>query len=58
MADRLLDVKNIRTHFFTRWGVVKAVEDVSLYLDESETLGDRRRERQRQERHLALRSCA
>jgi oligopeptide/dipeptide ABC transporter ATP-binding protein len=39
MADRLLDVKNLRTHFFTRGGVVKAVEDVSLYLDESETLG-------------------
>jgi len=29
----------LRTHFFTRGGVVKAVEDVSFYLDESETLG-------------------
>src|SRR5262245_29709860 len=39
MAGRLLDVKNLRTHFFTRGGVVKAVEDVSFHLDESETLG-------------------
>ena len=39
MADRLLDVQNLRTQFFTRGGVVKAVEDVSFYLDESETLG-------------------
>src|SRR5690348_18255657 len=39
MAQRLLDVQNMRTHFFTRGGVVKAVEDVSFYLDEGETLG-------------------
>jgi oligopeptide/dipeptide ABC transporter ATP-binding protein len=39
MADRLLEVQNLRTHFFTRGGVVKAVEDVNIYLDESETLG-------------------
>jgi oligopeptide/dipeptide ABC transporter ATP-binding protein len=39
MAEKLLDVQNLRTHFFTRSGVVKAVEDVSFYLDESETLG-------------------
>src|SRR5690242_1704660 len=39
MAQRLLDVQNLRTHFFTRSGVVKAVEDVSFYLDEGETLG-------------------
>src|SRR5215472_7938744 len=39
MADRLLDVQHLRTHFFTRSGVVKAVEDVSLYLEEGETLG-------------------
>jgi oligopeptide transport system ATP-binding protein len=39
MAERLLDVQHLRTHFFTRTGVVKAVEDVSLYLDEGETLG-------------------
>ncbi len=39
MADRLLDVQHLKTHFFTRSGVVKAVEDVSFYLDEAETLG-------------------
>jgi oligopeptide transport system ATP-binding protein len=39
MAERLLEVTNLRTHFFTRSGEVKAVEDVSFYLDESETLG-------------------
>lgn len=39
MADRLLDVQHLRTHFFTRGGVVKAVEDVSLYVEEGETLG-------------------
>jgi oligopeptide transport system ATP-binding protein len=39
MAEHLLEVQHLRTHFFTRSGVVKAVEDVSLYLDEGETLG-------------------
>jgi oligopeptide transport system ATP-binding protein len=39
MADKVLDVQHLRTHFFTRAGVVKAVEDVSFYIDESETLG-------------------
>jgi oligopeptide transport system ATP-binding protein len=39
MAEKLLVVQNLQTHFFTRAGVVKAVEDVSLTLDESETLG-------------------
>ena len=38
-TQRLLDVKNLRTHFFTRGGVVKSVEDVSFHLDEGETLG-------------------
>jgi oligopeptide/dipeptide ABC transporter ATP-binding protein len=39
MAERLLEVKNLRTHFITRAGVVKAVEDVSFHLEEGETLG-------------------
>ena len=39
MAEKLLEVQNLRTHFFTRTGVVKAVEDVSFYLEEGETLG-------------------
>ena len=36
---KLLDVQHLKTHFFTRGGVVKAVEDVSFYLNEAETLG-------------------
>jgi oligopeptide transport system ATP-binding protein len=39
MVNKLLDVQGLTTRFFTRSGVVKAVEDVSLYLDEGETLG-------------------
>jgi oligopeptide/dipeptide ABC transporter ATP-binding protein len=32
-------VQELQTQFFTRGGVVKAVQDVSLYVDEGETLG-------------------
>jgi oligopeptide/dipeptide ABC transporter ATP-binding protein len=39
MAERLLDVQHLQTHFFTRGGVVKAVEDVTFHIDEGETLG-------------------
>jgi oligopeptide transport system ATP-binding protein len=39
MADKLLDVRNLQTHFFTRSGVVKAVEEVSFSLEGAETLG-------------------
>jgi oligopeptide transport system ATP-binding protein len=39
MAEMLLEVKNLQTHFYTRSGVAKAVEDVSFTLNESETLG-------------------
>ncbi|MCO5222563.1 MAG: ABC transporter ATP-binding protein [Thermomicrobiales bacterium] len=35
----LLEVKNLRTQFFTQDGVVKAVEDVSFYVMPGETLG-------------------
>lgn len=35
----LLSVKHLRTHFPTRAGLVKAVDDVSFYLDEGELLG-------------------
>ena len=34
----LLDVRHLRTHFFTDAGVVKSVEDVSFTLDAGETL--------------------
>ena len=35
----LLEIQNLRTHFPTRAGVVKAVEDVSFHIDEGELLG-------------------
>jgi oligopeptide transport system ATP-binding protein len=38
-ARRLLEVRNLSTHFFTRDGVVHAVDDVSFDLDYGETLG-------------------
>ena len=36
---RLLDVKNLKTHFFTEEGVVRAVDGVSYDVQEGETLG-------------------
>ena len=39
MADRLLAVKDLSTHFFTYAGVVRAVDGVSFTLDHDETLG-------------------
>jgi peptide/nickel transport system ATP-binding protein/oligopeptide transport system ATP-binding protein len=37
--SRLLEVNNLQTYFSTRSGTVKAVNDVSFYLNESELLG-------------------
>jgi oligopeptide/dipeptide ABC transporter ATP-binding protein len=39
MAENLLEVNNLKTYFFTRSGVVKAVDDVSFTIKPSETLG-------------------
>ncbi|MBM3501646.1 MAG: ABC transporter ATP-binding protein, partial [Armatimonadetes bacterium] len=39
MAERLLEVSGLSTHFFTHAGVVKAVNGVSFTLDRQETLG-------------------
>ena len=35
----LLEVRDLRTHFFTQEGVVKAVDGVSFTLEEGHTLG-------------------
>jgi len=37
--SHLLEVRNLQTHFPTRAGMVKAVNDVSFYVDEGELLG-------------------
>ena len=39
MADSLIEIRNLRTHFFTDEGVVKAVDDVSLTIPAGRTLG-------------------
>src|SRR5713226_115203 len=39
MIGHLLEVKNLRTHFPTRAGLVRAVDRVSFHLDRGELLG-------------------
>ncbi len=39
MANYLLEVNNLKTYFFTRSGVVKAVDDVSFTIEQGQTLG-------------------
>src|ERR671929_846506 len=39
MAERLLDVRGLKTHFFTDEGVVRAVDGVDLFINKGETLG-------------------
>src|SRR6266852_1975439 len=39
MAENLLEVNNLKTYFFTRAGVVKAVDDVSFVMKPGESLG-------------------
>ena len=39
MGERLLELKGLKTHFFTEEGVVRAVDGLDLYIDRGETLG-------------------
>ena len=39
MAERLLDVRGLKTHFFTDDGVVRAVDGIDLHINKGETLG-------------------
>jgi peptide/nickel transport system ATP-binding protein len=39
MADPLLDIRDLKTHFFTQDGVTRAVDGVSLSVMSGETLG-------------------
>lgn len=39
MGIPLLELKNLRTYFFVRQGVVKAVDNVNWHIDKGETLG-------------------
>ena len=39
MTEHLLEVNHLKTYFFTRGGVVKAVDDVSFDINRGETLG-------------------
>ena len=38
-GERLLDIKGLKTHFFTEEGVVRAVDGIDLHIDKGETLG-------------------
>ncbi|OHB85006.1 MAG: peptide ABC transporter ATP-binding protein [Planctomycetes bacterium RBG_16_64_12] len=39
MTDPLVEIENLKTHFFTDEGVAKAVDDVSLVIPRGKTLG-------------------
>ncbi|RYI84294.1 MAG: ABC transporter ATP-binding protein, partial [Acetobacteraceae bacterium] len=39
MSAPTLEVRNLRTHFFTRGGVVKAVDDVSFSVKSGQVMG-------------------
>ncbi len=39
MAETILEVQDLKTYFYTRWGVTKAVDGVSFDLQKGETIG-------------------
>jgi len=38
-TERILDIKNLKTYFYTEDGVARAVDNVSLFVNRGETLG-------------------
>lgn len=39
MSEHILEVKNLTTHFFTKEGVVRAIDGVDLYVNKNEAVG-------------------
>ena len=39
MAERLLEVKGLKTYFYTDEGVVRAVDGIDFHINKGETLG-------------------
>jgi len=39
VSEKLVEIRNLQTHYFTEDGVVKAVDGVDLYIKRGETLG-------------------
>lgn len=39
MADKLLEVKNLKTYFYTKAGVAPAINDISFFVGKGKTLG-------------------
>ncbi|MFZ5825077.1 MAG: ABC transporter ATP-binding protein [Bacillota bacterium] len=39
MSEKLVEIRNLKTHYFTEDGVVRAVDGVNLYIKRGETLG-------------------
>ena len=39
IGDTVLEVRDLTTHFVTRWGLTRAVDGVSFSLKQGETLG-------------------
>ena len=37
--ERVLDVRNLKVYYFTSKGPVRAVDDISFYINKGETLG-------------------
>ena len=54
VGDVVLQVEDLRTYCFTRWGVVKAVDGVSFCRASGRNVGDSGRVRLRQEHDGAL----